>query len=518
MTIESLVNVLPYAMDGATDNFAITFQYADADDIKVVLVDDTTFATSIPAITTDDPDPITQLGTFTLDAGPIPAGSTLYVYRETAPVQPDDYDLLDEFPGALHEKNLDRRAYAEQDNLKTGKLSVRAPISDPNDLSVLPPWSLRRGKGIRFNDDTGDVELTEGDPDSDGSAAASAAAAEAWALVARQFAEHPEDDDVDGYPGEYSALHWAAKAAASAVAAATWNPASYRTAVDQDVIDDAQDVLIVALDSDKYDSDDLASQAQAEAGTDNTTLMTPLRTAQAIAALVGDSVVLNQQEFTANGNWDNSAEPSGSWVVVEMWGAGGGGGEAQAGGSTAEGGGGGRYAAFLLDRASLFENVPVVIGAGGAGASPSTGSGSGAGAAGGITSFGDIYGARGGNGGDSNIGVGATAASYSIPAFYATPESYVDHSGASPSTPNADGNDSLYGGASGAGSQNTVAVSHTGGVSERLDDGLGEGLGGDFDYTTGPTAGAHACGGAAGRAGQGGAAGGDGYCLVSILR
>lgn len=33
----------------------------------------------------------------------------------------------------------------------------------------------------------------------------------------------------------------------------------------------------------KYDSDDLATQAAAEAGTDNTTLMTPLRTAQAIS-------------------------------------------------------------------------------------------------------------------------------------------------------------------------------------------------------------------------------------------
>ena len=36
------------------------------------------------------------------------------------------------------------------------------------------------------------------------------------------------------------------------------------------------------LDTNKYDSSDLASQAQAEAGTDNTTLMTPLRTKQAL--------------------------------------------------------------------------------------------------------------------------------------------------------------------------------------------------------------------------------------------
>lgn len=35
----------------------------------------------------------------------------------------------------------------------------------------------------------------------------------------------------------------------------------------------------------KYDSGDIASQVQAETGTDNTTVMTPLRTAQAIASL-----------------------------------------------------------------------------------------------------------------------------------------------------------------------------------------------------------------------------------------
>lgn len=36
---------------------------------------------------------------------------------------------------------------------------------------------------------------------------------------AKQWASHPEDDDVDGYPGQFSALHHAAKAAASAAAA-----------------------------------------------------------------------------------------------------------------------------------------------------------------------------------------------------------------------------------------------------------------------------------------------------------
>ena len=35
-------------------------------------------------------------------------------------------------------------------------------------------------------------------------------------LNAEQWAVHPEDDDLDNYPGQYSALHWAAKAQAAA--------------------------------------------------------------------------------------------------------------------------------------------------------------------------------------------------------------------------------------------------------------------------------------------------------------
>lgn len=60
------------------------------------------------------------------------------------------------------------------------------------------------------------------------------------------------------------------------------------------------------LDS-KYDSGDLASQAEAQAGTDNTKLMTPLRSAEAIAALSNGMVLLatlnttSGQTVTASG-------------------------------------------------------------------------------------------------------------------------------------------------------------------------------------------------------------------------
>lgn len=340
-------------------------------------------------------------------------------------------------------------------------------------------------------------------------AAGGAAAAAASAIEAMQWAVNPEDDDVDSAPGQFSALHWAAKAAASAVAAATWDPGSYRTSALQDVIDAAQDAVVAT----KYDSADLASQAQAEAGADNTTLMTPLRVAQAIAALGTDLGVINQQIFTASGTWLNATEPGGSFVAIECWGGGGGGGEAQAGGSFAEGGGGGDYSLMLLDRSSLFENVSVTIGAGGAGAAPSTGSGSGAGAKGGDTTFGTLLGATGGAGGDSNVGVGeAESGVWAAAVFYAAPLSLIASGGEAPSAAGGNGTDSIFAGASGAGAENTVANAQFGGEAGYLTD-----EGGAFDYATGPTVGGTACGGAAGRATQGGAAGGDGLCWVTIF-
>lgn len=52
-------------------------------------------------------------------------------------------------------------------------------------------------------------------------------AAEAAVLTAAEWAENPEDNDITSAPGQYSALHWAAKAADSAAAAALFDPSSY---------------------------------------------------------------------------------------------------------------------------------------------------------------------------------------------------------------------------------------------------------------------------------------------------
>lgn len=79
------------------------------------------------------------------------------------------------------------------------------------------------------------------------------------------------------------------------------------------------DAITVAIAS-KYDSSDIASQAQAEAGTSNTTLMTPLRVAQLLATAPGGGVsagiVPDLQALTdPNADrllfWDDSAGAAG---------------------------------------------------------------------------------------------------------------------------------------------------------------------------------------------------------------
>jgi hypothetical protein len=121
----------------------------------------------------------------------------------------------------------------------------------------------------------------------------------------------------------------------------------------------------------------LASQAEAEAGTDNTKDMTSLRVAQAIAALTPDSVT--KEVFTSNGTF---TAPDGiTEVFVSACGAGGGGGGGS-GPTPGGGGGGGAYVLRQRVKVTPSSGYTATIGAAGA-----AGASNGDGGLGGTTTF-----------------------------------------------------------------------------------------------------------------------------------
>lgn len=134
---------------------------------------------------------------------------------------------------------------------------------------------------------------------------------------------------------------------------------------------------------------DLASQAQAEAGTDNTKLMTALRVAQAISAL-GSGI--NIQSFTASGTYTPTAGYRYALAFVTGGGQGGFGSASISGGKSAD------TVISVINLSGLAAQT-VTVGAGGTG-----GTGSASGAAGGNSSIGTLVLAKGGTSATANIG------------------------------------------------------------------------------------------------------------------
>lgn len=158
-------------------------------------------------------------------------------------------------------------------NIELGRLwAAIADIKRDVNRSVkffgsVSPLALEAGRMVVVN--------SAGDGMALGAVASEIPAAEGHAQKAKKWAEEVEDTEVE--TGQYSALHWAAKAAASAAAAATFDPNDFYTKVQADA-------RYPLISSNVLPPSWIPDQATAEAGTNNTQGMTPLRVRQLIDA------------------------------------------------------------------------------------------------------------------------------------------------------------------------------------------------------------------------------------------
>jgi hypothetical protein len=121
MTVSSLTTKVPYACDGTTVIFPITFGYFEDADIKVVLKNNTTKAETplilntdfvIPAVGEEYYGNIILAGDYAIT--PPTTGYTLLLKRVLPLTQLFDYIEGAEFPAASHEEALDRKTMIEQ--------------------------------------------------------------------------------------------------------------------------------------------------------------------------------------------------------------------------------------------------------------------------------------------------------------------------------------------------------------------------------------------------------------------
>jgi hypothetical protein len=155
--------------------------------------------------------------------GTVPANGQAVVFTRTVPKDELVHDY--ENGAAIEESNLD-------DSNKQSLMAIHEFLDGRLEGGFAQDLTMNGFKITDLGDGTDPEDavnlaqledMTGNAPAYAAAAAASAAAAlvsennaETAETLAQAWATNPEDDDVAGYAGEYSALHWAAKAAASA--------------------------------------------------------------------------------------------------------------------------------------------------------------------------------------------------------------------------------------------------------------------------------------------------------------
>lgn len=193
MTIQNQTSSVTHNGNGLTTEWPYTFEIPDADSLRVGLFD---IATNVLTPINDTDFTVTGLGTptggevtYPLVGAPISAAKRLVIWREVPLTQEMDVTNQSPYYPEVLEDQLDLIVMMIQQLQGESDRAIKVTL------------------GSNLTPDEFIEQLQQGAAD----AAASATEAEQWSLLAQKWAENPEDVEV--VTGQYSALHWAAKAA-----------------------------------------------------------------------------------------------------------------------------------------------------------------------------------------------------------------------------------------------------------------------------------------------------------------
>lgn len=304
------------------DEFSFTFKVFDEADIVVKQVDDVG-ETSTLVLGTDytvslnsDQD-TSPGGSVTRVAGDLPTDYSWTITTELEFIQTTQIPNLGAFFPQVITDAFDRLTMLIQQVNTKATNAVTLPVSDGSGLSgELPPKAQRLGKALVFDAVTGEPGVSAETFDDQGATAAAASAVAAAASEATAVASA-------------TAATTAASTATAAASDALAAVGAVKVSGDDTTAGNVEDKIVVgdgltlstlndgANEQRQVDLNlgdglttsggslvaDFASQAQAEAGTDNTTLMTPLRTLEAIAAQGLGGSLQTFQDVTASRAW-----------------------------------------------------------------------------------------------------------------------------------------------------------------------------------------------------------------------
>lgn len=217
MTVSTTTNKIIYAGLTGQSVFAYNFRVDEKTDMNVFLagtiIDQGDW--SIDGLGDDSGGDVTLLT-------PLVADVSVTLLREVDETQLVDYLPFDAFPAETHEGALDKLTFLTQQLQEQVDRGVSLPIDTPldgYDIGVPVANMVIQYKGDETGQESSGINATTFNANVQAaadSAAASAAAASASADFrdkSQEWAENPEDTPVETGPDEFSALHWAAKAA-----------------------------------------------------------------------------------------------------------------------------------------------------------------------------------------------------------------------------------------------------------------------------------------------------------------